>query len=175
MTSLTERDIQITFSEGVIAARKFDDSSHGMSHCMKAVDFIVELVDRYLFIEVKDPQSPDVPGERLSETLEEFTNEFQSGEIDEELKYKYRDSFLYEWASGRANKPIHYLILVGYDRLTDAILLDRTRALQRILPLLGPGASTWIRPIASFCGVFNIESWNRNFPDYPVTRLSVGA
>ena len=141
---------------------------------MKAVDFIVELDDRYLFIEVKDPQSPDVPSERVSETLEKFANEFQSGEIDEELKYKYRDSFLYEWASGRANKPIHYLVLVGFDRLTDAILIDRTRALQRILPLRGPGASAWTRSIANFCWVFNIESWNRNFPDYQVTRLSAG-
>ncbi|MCY4652643.1 MAG: hypothetical protein OXC95_05705 [Dehalococcoidia bacterium] len=171
MKPLTERDIQITFSEGVVDARKFDDSSHGLSHCMKAVDFIVELADRYLFIEVKDPQAPQVPGQRL----EEFIQEFLSGEIDEELKYKYRDSFLYEWASGRANKPIHYLILVGFDRLTDAILIDTTRALQRILPLLGPGASAWTRPIASFCGVFNIESWNRTFPDYPVTRRSAGA
>ena len=92
--------------------------SHGLSHCMKAVDFVVELVDRYLFIEIKDPQAPQVPNQRL----ETFVHEFQSGQIDEDFKYKYRDSFLYEWASGRANKPIHYLVLVGLDRLTNAVL-----------------------------------------------------
>ncbi len=171
MTSLTERDIQITFTHDVVDARKFDDSSHGMSHCMKAVDFIVELSDRYLFIEVKDPQAPQVPNQRL----EAFIQEFQSGQIDEDLKYKYRDSFLYEWASGRANKPIHYLILVGFDRLTDAVLIDRTRALERNLPLRGPGATAWPRPIVEFCGVFNIDSWNRNYPEYKVARLSASS
>ena len=52
---LTEGDLQITFNN-VIVCRKFDDRlAHGLSHCMKAVDFIVELHDRY---EVKDPLDP---------------------------------------------------------------------------------------------------------------------
>lgn len=33
---------------------KFDDAGHGLSHCMKAVDFIVELPDRLFFVEIKD-------------------------------------------------------------------------------------------------------------------------
>ena len=50
-----ERDLEITISEGE-SARKFDDQpAHGVSY-MKAVDFVVELPDRYIFIEVKDPQ-----------------------------------------------------------------------------------------------------------------------
>ena len=169
MTTLTEGDLLITINEDVVEARKFDDHTvHGLSYCMKAVDFIVELTDRYLFIEIKDPQAPEVP----MQGRDAFIQNFHRGQIDEDLKYKYRDSFLYEWASGRANKPIHYLILVGFARLTDVVLIDRTRALERNLPLLGQSASGWVRPIANFCGVFNIESWNRNFPDYPVTRLS---
>ena len=42
---------------------------------MKAVDFVVELVDRCLFIEIKDPQDPQVPSQRLNA----FVQEFQSG------------------------------------------------------------------------------------------------
>ena len=38
--------------------------------------------------------------------------------IDEDLKYKYRDSFLYEWAAGRVDKPVDYLILIALDSLT---------------------------------------------------------
>jgi hypothetical protein len=169
MTTLTEGDLRITITEDVVNARKFDGpANHSLSHCMKAVDFIVELADLYLFIEIKDPQDPQVP----SRGLKSFVQEFQSGQIDEDFKYKYRDSFLYEWASGRANKPIHYLILIGLDTLSNLSLLDRRRALERNLPLLGTNSSAWIRPIANFCGVFNIESWNRSFPDYQVTRLS---
>ena len=60
MTVLREGNLQITINNA-IEARKFDDASHGLSHCMKAVDFFVELPDRYLFIEVKDPQAPQAP------------------------------------------------------------------------------------------------------------------
>ena len=43
---LTEGDLQITFNNAIVC-RKFDDHlAHGLSHCMKAVDFIVELHDR---------------------------------------------------------------------------------------------------------------------------------
>ena len=169
MTTLTEGDLLITINEDVVEARKFDDHAvHGLSYCMKAVDFIVELADRYLFIEVKDPQAPRVP----TQGRNAFIQNFQSGQIDEDLKYKYRDSFLYEWASGRANKPIHYLILIGADSLSAPMLIDRRRALERNLPLHLPGAIAWTRPIVESCSVFNISSWNDRFPKYPVTRLS---
>lgn len=40
-------------------ARRFDDASHGLSHCMKAVDFIAESKDHILLIEVKDFEAPN--------------------------------------------------------------------------------------------------------------------
>ena len=167
MTVLREGNLQITINNA-IAARKFDDEdSHGLSHCMKAVDFVVELPDRYLFIEVKDPQNPEAP----SEAGNQFIQRFQSGQIDEDFKYKYRDSFLYEWAAGRADKPVHYLILIALDTLTEPLLLRRKRDMERKLPLQGPVSVPWHRPIVQACGVFNIDSWNRNLPEYPVSRL----
>ena len=166
MTVLRERDLEFTVPDGV-HARKFD-SDYGMSHCMKAVDFILELDDRYLFIEFKDPQHPKAPVEEL----EDFTENFQRGRIDEELKYKYRDSFLYEWASGRADKPIYYLVLVGLDDLTPDELDAKTDDLKQKLPLDGPNSAPWSRPFVRGCAVFNIASWNRNLPQYPVSRRS---
>lgn len=85
---------------------------------MKAVDFIVELKDRSFFIEFKDPQNPD----SKSGNEREFVEKFLSGNIDEDFKYKYRDSFLYEWASGKAEKPIYYYVLIAMDTLTEAEL-----------------------------------------------------
>ena len=166
MTVLTEGNLQLTIGSAA-KARKFDDASHGLSHCMKAVDFIIELRDRYLFVEFKDPQSPDVPAEKR----DEFVQSFQSGELDETLKYKYRDSFLYEWAKGRADKPVHYLVLIAVDSLSDAYLTTRREALERKLPLRGPKSAPWPRPIVRGCGVFNIATWNKHFPQYPVERL----
>ena len=40
--TFTEGNLQITI-KGAIRARKFDaHNAHGLSHCMKAVDFVVE-------------------------------------------------------------------------------------------------------------------------------------
>ena len=169
MTVLREGDLQITINDA-IKARKFDDeASHRLSHCMKAVDFVVELSDRYLFIEVKDPQDPRAP----QGASHQFIQQFQTGKLYEDLKYKYRDSFLYEWAAGRAdNKPIDYLVLIALDDLDRSHLLRGQEELQRKLPLQGPGSRPWTRPIVRGCGVFNIASWNQRFPKYPVERLS---
>ncbi len=133
---------------------------------MKGVDFLVELSDHGLFIELKDPQVP-----QATATQADWWKQFHSGRIDEELKYKYRDTFLYEWALGRAHKPVDYLILIALDTLTPPLLQSRLRELQRKLPLKGPNDQPWSRPLVRSCGVFNIALGNRHFPQYPVTRL----
>ena len=161
---LDEGNIRITINNAV-GARKFDDPGHGLSHCMKAVDFIVELPDRYLFIEFKDPQAAPPTG------LKEFVERLRREELDRELIYKYRDSFLYESASGRADKPVHYLVLIALGSLDKAALMARKEQLERKLPLHGPPSHPWPRPIVASCGVFNMRSWNERFPDYPVKRL----
>ena len=165
MTVFVEGDLQIAIDDAV-AARRFDDDNHGLSHCMKAVDFIVELPDMYLFMEFKDPDNPRA----RPENRREFIQGFQGGELDEELKYKYRDSFLYEWASGRADKPVRYYVLVAIDDLTEADLQARTEDLRRKLP--ATGLASWSRSIVEDCYVFNIRSWNRHLSDFPVSRLS---
>lgn len=162
-----EEDLQIEIKSAT-RARKFDDSSHGLSHCMKAVDFIVERPDCYLFIEFKDPQKP---GSNIS-SQGNFKKRFLRGSLDQSLKYKYRDSFLYEWAEGRAQKPIDYLVLIALDSLTAADLLARTDDLKRKLPLQKSKSNPWPSPFVRNCAVFNISSWNSNFSDLTVTRLS---
>lgn len=167
MTVLKEGDLQITITDAV-SARKFDRDSHGLSHCMKAVDFVVELPDRYLFIEFKDPQDPKAP----TEATDAYRERFSDGELDNDLIYKFRDSFLYEWASGRADKAVDYLVLVALDALPTPLLRHRRRELERKLPMNGPGNQPWPRPIAKSCAIFNIEAWNRHLPEYPIERRS---
>ena len=166
MTLFTEGNLQLRVNDTIVA-RRFDDDSHGLSHCMKAVDFILELPDSYLFVEFKDPQIPGAP-EGISEN---YLDDFVSGRIDEDLKYKFRDTFLYEWASGRVDKPVDYFVLIALDSLSDPLLLNRGKDMERKLPVSGPSGQTWVRPIVRSCAVFNLDSWNRNFPDFPVIRL----
>lgn len=168
MMVFAEGDLQIRFPVGA-TVRKFDvGASHGLSHCMKAVDFIVELDERILFVEFKDPDAPAALPERQSLFMEEF----RSGVLDNKLKAKYRDSFLYEWASGRASKPIYYLVLIGASVLSEAELLARTDALRRQIPVMGPGDKPWKRSFVAGCAVMNIAAWNKALPNYPVSRLS---
>ena len=159
---------------GALGGGRFDGAAHGLGRCMKAVDFVVELADRYLYIEMKDPQHPRA----TDRARNAFIEELRSGRLDQDLKYKYRDSFLYEWAAGRADKPVHYVVLIALDTLDDAQLASRTHALEQQLPLQGPHGPDrrpWVRPIVHFCGVFNLTSWNRIFPGYPVRRVAMSA
>ena len=160
-----ERDLELTV-EGALDVRKVDDPSRELQHCMKTVDFIIERQDSYYFIEFKDPDHPQA----TSQARMEFHRSIASGELEEDLKYKYRDSFLNEWASGRADKPIYYWVLIGLARLSTSELQSRTDSLRRNLPSNMP--TLWVRPIVAGCGVFNIGTWNSNFPDLVVRRLS---
>ena len=134
---------------------------------MKAVDFVVEEDDRILFIEFKDLEHPNAPEENRIKDFEEF----QSGNLDKELKYKYRDTFLYEWAFDNVNKPIYYLVVVAIDGLSEAALIGRTEDLKRELPLDGPPSRKWPRPFVTDCTVFNIETWNKYQQRFPLSRI----
>ena len=149
--------------------RRFDGPSHGLSHCsMKAIDFIVELSDRVLFIEIKDPQDPQANPKNSNKTIAEF----QSGEMDEIFKLKFRDSFIYEWGADNLNeKPIHFYVLIGIDTLDQALLLNRANSLSSKLPVRSVSAKKWKKHIAEKCLVFNIETWNKFLPDFLVSRI----
>lgn len=151
------------------ATRKFDDNNHGLSHCMKAVDFVVELDDKIIFVELKDIDSP-AASENKDKT--KFLAKILSGGIDSDLQYKYRDSYLYELASGRANKPIYYYVLIGAKTLSDVDLLARTDALKRNLPVHGANSKPWKNPFVTGCAVMNLLAWNKALPMYPASRVS---
>ncbi len=168
MTMFTEGNIQITFP-GSVSARKFDDpTTHGLSNCMKAVDFIVEDDGLISFIEIKDP---DHPHARKADR-EKFIDEFLSGRLDEDLKYKYRDSFLYRWATDGVDKPVNYWVIIALDVLTEIQLNMRTDDLKSKLPLNRPPSGKWKRPIVADCMMFNIETWNKHQRRFPLSRIS---
>lgn len=167
MRVLREGTLELTLPHGV-HGRKFDDRNRGLSHCMKAVDFVVEEPGRVLFIEFKDPDHPHAdPKDR-----ESFLEDLLSGGKDDDLVRKYRDSFIYRWAEQANAKPIVYFVLVAASRLDEAMLLARTEELKRKLPIEGPPSGAWQRQIVAGCGVFNLETWNKHLPQYPVARAA---
>lgn len=165
--TMVEGDLQITFSNA-ISVRKFDDPQvHRLSHCMKAVDFIVELSNRYWFVEIKDPGNPTTTAAQL----QHFEGEMRSGTIDNSLAYKFRDSFLYEWASGRAHKPVDYFVII--EGVEKSLLTRRIDELKRKIPSLGPGGTIWRNRFVHSVGVFDMATWNVRYPNAQIVRLSV--
>ncbi len=166
MTTCIEGDLKISFSN-VWTVRRFDGSEHGFSS-MKAVDLIAESSNRIVFIEIKDPEDPSIPAARRRNLADTYTSE----EKDFDLKYKYRDSFLYEWACGRVHKPIYYWILIAIEDFGGGQLLQRSDALRRKLPVAAESPKNWKERIAEDCLVFNMRSWNDKLAGCQVERIS---
>lgn len=162
MTTLREGELQITLPRGAIG-RQFDGPDHGLSHCMKAVDWVIELPDHIRFIELKDPDAQRAAAHQDKQN-------FQSKSLTTDLRTKFRDSFLYEWACERTAKPILYFVVIASESLDKAELTRRSDDLKRMLPTTGQPTS-WHRAIAQDCGVFNVHTWNANFPDWPLVRI----
>lgn len=167
MTSLREGDLRLTLPAHV-AGRKFDGAGHGLSHCgLKAVDWILELPERIFFVEVKDPEAPRAKEHKQSNR---FLKGFLADNLTHELAAKFRDTFLYEWACDRIDKPIVYFVIIASEALDDPQLHNLAGNLKRRLPVGTP--ADWTRPIAHDCHMFNIAKWNEVFPQYPLSRDS---
>jgi hypothetical protein len=166
---LVERELEFNFSN-TIQAFKFDEKEptsphyHGASHCMKAVDFIVEREHDWLFVEVKD----------FNGTNQTQPSDLNSSEkrkrLLESLKGKYKDTFLYRWAEGKIDdKPIHYVCLVEWnDEALTSLLM---KELKQQLPI-GLISDRWQNELLKSVIVVNMAKWNVHFAESPVTRTS---
>jgi hypothetical protein len=144
-------------------AFRFDDQDrasqtfHGLSHCMKAVDFVVEFQDRCFFIEVKDP-----PHEGI------YESDKAKDDLVADLVRKFRDTFLYRWAEGEMGKPIYFLCLVELENVHAQVLMRR---LETQLPTKKIPAR-WKNSLVEGCLVSNIKTWNKAFPNIQITRVT---
>lgn len=163
-----ERDIEIDFTDAVDGI-EFDQvrdktlsNYHGLGE-MHRVDFIVELQTAIIFVELKDPSHPRT----RPHNLREFIAELEDGTLTQTFASKFIDSFFYRWAERKNNKPIHYISLVT---LPAELLPNFADEIAKKLPPRGKPVTRWQRSIVENCQVFNIETWNQNFPKWPVTR-----
>jgi len=166
---LKERDLEFNFSNAVDAIvfdqmkDKTADNYHGVAE-MHRVDFVVELEEDIIFVEVKDPGNPKA---RL-EGLQKFYGELDDGSLAETLVSKYFESFIYRWAEDKLEKPVHYLSLVTMD---EELLGNLTDGIVGKMPPMNKPVPRWKKQFVNNCQVFNIDSWNENFPKWPVRRV----
>lgn len=167
---LKEGDLEFHFTNAIDAIifdqiKPKEDNFHGIA-TMHRVDFVVELEEAILFVEVKDPGHPRAQ----QEGLEKFYNELVDGTLGDTFKSKFIDTFLYRWAEEKLTKPIHYLNLVTL--VDEAQTNNLTDEIIRKLPPLGKNTPRWKKQLFENCQVFNLEAWNENFPKWPVIRIS---
>ena len=99
---------------------KSDAHYHGFKE-MKAVDVLAEFDTAYLFIEVKDFYNP-----KLSKVTT------PNPDLLNDLKYKYRDSFLYQMSHGKTDKPIYYICVL--EHLDSALMMHLAKNLGKSIP-----------------------------------------
>lgn len=167
-------DYRFNFTDA-INAFKFDETDpaspnfHGAP--MKAVDIVTELVDAYLFVEVKEyPASYDpeeISSEKACDEIDCAKRQKHFNWLKNFLKYKHRDTFLYRYAEEKTDKPIHYLCLLNFD---DAMNSSMQKDLRKELPV-GKASGRWLKSIADSCQVLNLAAWNRNFPKWPAQKV----
>ena len=162
--TLTEGSITIQLPLNCAGVR-FDGVNHKMSHCMKAVDFIIDTPRARIFLEIKDPDAAERPDTSLK-----YARRLLNAELDRDLCYKYRDSWIYLHAqSDNPKRPHYYFVLLGLSTFSTESLSARSLALQKKVSLEGP-TGPWKLPFVDQVFVFNIDTWNRNFPELLATR-----
>ncbi len=169
---LRERDIEIEFTDALdgLVFDQMDSSQpnyHGIGE-MCRVDFIVEFDDAIVFVEVKDPENSNAQ----TKGLKRFHKQLNDGTLSFKFASKFIDSFFYRWAEDKLPKTVHYLSLVT---LESALLPNFSDEIARQLSPVGKSSVRWQRHPVQNCQVFNIETWNENFPKWPVTRLAAAA
>ncbi|MGJ0624507.1 hypothetical protein [Xenorhabdus bovienii] len=168
-----EGDLYFDFSKAQ-SVRKLDakgPDGHGLSHCLKSVDFVVEWSNQLWLIEIKDPEHGAIPAHLRVKEQDRFRRKLQSDKlINEELFPKLRDSLIYlSLDQGIAERPMRYITLIGLSSLQPAELDGLQNKLWQTNWINGPERG-WGKSFEVHC--MTVQQWNRLLPQCPITRKS---
>lgn len=136
---------------------------------MKFVDLVIERDKDILLVEIKDPSHSRSPDKERNSYLKRLAN---NSVLSDELTPKARDSYLYLHLMERDTKPFKYVVLLGLDAFDPEVqkgilygFKDRLMA-----DLREESFEAWRRRHIADCVVLSVESWNQQFPDWPLRR-----
>lgn len=136
---------------------------------MKFVDLVIEREADILLVEIKDPSHSKSPDKERNSYLKRLSD---NSVLTQELTPKARDSYTFLHLMERDSKPFKYIVLVGLDAFDSeqqkAVLTgfkDRLMADIRC-----ECYESWKRKHIDNCAVLSVETWNKTFSDWPVTR-----
>lgn len=147
-----------------VALYKFDEQDkskphfHGLSYCMKAVDVIAEFPKFQLWIEIKD--YPQLRLEQIRNGEKGKSGKTITREIQETLRMKFRDTFLYRHCEG-CNKKVVYVCLTNFNNIECS---DFCKQLIHEIPA-GKKRPSWLNELVApeHCFVVDVNVWERNF------------
>lgn len=161
------------FSDDALDAYVFDSAEHnGIRNIMGSVDIIAEFPEEYLYIELKKYR-PEYGGMKFRCPLwddkllikscplaadDNKRVEATIKRIARDLRQKYCDTFLYNYAEDKLNKPVNYICVVEGCDVAQALRLNEIMALR--LPKGVPPQTKWVRPIVKNMVVVNVNGWN---------------
>ena len=141
---------------------------------MKFVDLVIERDADVLLVEIKDPSHSKSPDKEQNSYLKRLSD---NSVLTQELTPKARDSYSFLHLMERDGKPFKYIVLIGLDAFDPsqqkAVLAgfkDRLMADIRC-----EAYEAWKRKHIADCAVLSVETWNQNFPKWPVTRLAAAS
>jgi hypothetical protein len=141
---------------------------------MKFVDLVIERDTDVLLVEIKDPSHSKSRDKERSSYLKRLSD---NSVLTQELTPKARDSYSFLHLMQRDGKPFKYIVLIGLDvfdpsqqKAVLAGFKDRLMADIRC-----EAYEAWKRKHIADCAVLSVETWNQNFPKWPVTRLTPAA
>lgn len=141
---------------------------------MKFVDLVIERDADILLVEIKDPSHSKSPDKERSSYFRRLSD---NSVLTQELTPKARDSYSFLHLMERDGKPFKYIVLIGLDAFDPsqqkAVLAgfkDRLMADIRC-----EAYEAWRRKHIADCAVLSVDTWNQNFPKWPVTRLAAAA
>jgi hypothetical protein len=168
---VVENDLEFDF-RSALSVRRFDGQNHGMSHELKAIDFIVEWPDEIWWVEVKDPENSRIPRRLKTRQLKNFVEKMKSKKlIQGELAPKLKDTLIYLGLhEGISDRPLKYMVVLGVSNLDPAIFSPFLTALNKACLIPGPNGK-WSKGFDVLA--FNVASWNARFTASPISRLGV--
>ena len=162
---LTEGRFCFDFSKAICAYKADMPTLNGLG----GVDFIIELADQFIFIELKDLEHKKVPSDNRAEWVRKLKitkeNLFLS-----DLGVKFKDTIIRKWANNEEfDKPIYYIVILELNVIDAALKMKLSEDLSGKLPTCISEKYGFKKNIRiKRREIINIKDWEKKYPEFSV-------
>lgn len=162
---LREGRLSFDFREGTLAYKADNPTLNALG----GVDFVIELEDKFIFVEVKDVENKNAIPEERAEWVRELKIEKKNPFL-RDMGVKFKDTVLRRWANGEElDKPIWYIVLLELNSI-DAVL--RSKLSENLMLWLPNCINKKYGFKKELCikrrEILNIDGWKKKFPEFPI-------